>query len=725
MEEEGTKEEPDFVTIILTYLTSVSYLFGHPSFYESDQIDANLAELPGPSTDASATATTASVAPADGTPANATSADAAPDSAAPEVATSAVATPSIPSAAAIMETSARINRWAATHQVWSESDEAAFQASNRELERIASLPTSDVQPQQLTAQELHDQLLPLFNLAVSEECREYLLSIRRGVISSRRMDDFDLTARNIETVSCGPLLADIQLTENLFNVLLKWLEADAKALKDPMPRTHQFNYMTAVWVPEAIGFALQKLNPNKSPEEIYAMVDEPPAQYREEDLREVHEEMLNPSYISATSAEEEQEAEDYDDCVFGEGEDEDDYEEEEDNVDQEKETDVVQVVDEEVVLIEEQHQSLPICSEEQAEEADAPAPVTNLSLPSVQQPLKEINVNNSERTKKSKSKQSCQPEKEIVPNWDTDDESDENRDVTQEKSSRKLDRRSIGLQQECNKRSKTTPSTPPMTKQNKMEGLFLSLASMIFNRQENPTPEEVEEAKAYLSDYDERSLAITESYMRRRSLKAPGVKQDPIKAVKSIQEIESSDDTFFKAFECFIFQNVDTSEQNIAEIDRYHAEKFHSASYESSEEPIKDKEQQLRKTEKRLETNQQQMIVSEKRRKATDTEAEAEVRRRRQQKLNASSRSIEKCALNKKHHQFEALKEEPSSSIPVKNHEPLLNEVDKEIEGRLWCLKVQDLDDQLATLRKFNMKLRSSDQRVELKIRKPIALLAE
>uniref|UniRef100_A0A914VZM0 Uncharacterized protein n=1 Tax=Plectus sambesii TaxID=2011161 RepID=A0A914VZM0_9BILA len=43
-----------------------------------------------------------------------------------------------------------------------------------------------------------------------------------------------------------------------------------------------------------VAFALQKLHPSKTAEEIYDMVDESPTQYLEEDIAEVRAEMLDP-----------------------------------------------------------------------------------------------------------------------------------------------------------------------------------------------------------------------------------------------------------------------------------------------------------------------------------------------------------------------------------------------------------------------------------------------
>lgn len=51
--------------------------------------------------------------------------------------------------------------------------------------------------------------------------------------------------------------------------------------------------------------------------------------------------------------------------------------------------------------------------------------------------------------------------------------------------------------------------------------------------------------------------------MRHHSLQGSGVDEDPMGAMKAIQEIEALDETCFKAMECSIFQNFDTSEKDL------------------------------------------------------------------------------------------------------------------------------------------------------------------
>uniref|UniRef100_A0A914VJT7 Uncharacterized protein n=1 Tax=Plectus sambesii TaxID=2011161 RepID=A0A914VJT7_9BILA len=142
---------------------------------------------------------------------------------------------------------------------WTEADEAAYQATSRSLDDAARPDTPP--PPGLTRQALREQLWPLYNIAVSEECRQHLLSIRRGDVHSLRAEDFDLAAP-IGELNCGPFLADTELTEALASILLNWLKEEVEETNDGMMRHHQYNYSTGVWLPEAVAFALQQQNPD-------------------------------------------------------------------------------------------------------------------------------------------------------------------------------------------------------------------------------------------------------------------------------------------------------------------------------------------------------------------------------------------------------------------------------------------------------------------------------
>uniref|UniRef100_A0A914WL80 Uncharacterized protein n=1 Tax=Plectus sambesii TaxID=2011161 RepID=A0A914WL80_9BILA len=203
-----------------------------------------------------------------------------------------------PSTAALTADASTTDPSMAVNQ-WTEADEARYQATSRILDDAAR-PDTPPAPG-LTRQALREQLWPLYNIAVSEKCRQHLLSIRYGDVHSRRAEDFDLAA-SIGELFCGPFMADMELTEALASILLNWLKEEVEETNDGMMRHHQYNYSTGVWLPEAVAFALQQQNPDIPADEIYNMVDEPPAQYLEEEMVEVRGAMLAPSSRKLSSA---------------------------------------------------------------------------------------------------------------------------------------------------------------------------------------------------------------------------------------------------------------------------------------------------------------------------------------------------------------------------------------------------------------------------------------
>jgi hypothetical protein len=169
---------------------------------------------------------------------------------------------------------------------WSSADEQHYQTVERQYQAaMAPDPPNPPRPQQPTAEELHHQLLSIFNLCISDECHQYLLAIKNGNSARHRVANFDFNAHMVDIIA-GPLLANDELTDRLVTILIEWMG-------NGLIRRHQdYNYTISGWVPEAVGFALQWLHPTKSSAEIFHMVNAAPTVHSAEDMQEVQQQML-------------------------------------------------------------------------------------------------------------------------------------------------------------------------------------------------------------------------------------------------------------------------------------------------------------------------------------------------------------------------------------------------------------------------------------------------
>uniref|UniRef100_A0A914WV65 MULE transposase domain-containing protein n=1 Tax=Plectus sambesii TaxID=2011161 RepID=A0A914WV65_9BILA len=639
IDEEGRKGEPDYVTVFVTYLTHVSFLFGHGTFYNPKLIDANLADLPSPSSDdpdapctsalavdrtgrsvaALRVSSVSSRAPPTRTPAvlrtlppstsddrdvpstsyvcrplsapgvaalrapsvsslsSPTRSPAAPPSLRPStsrssltaagavastrvasfftrvllarpsiartsiaptlsasssiassstarpstapvltvsscIASSSTAAPSTapvlaaslssvglstagPSTAALTADASTTDPSTAVNQ-WTEADEARYQATSRILDDAAR-PDTPPAPR-LTRQELREQLWPLYNIAISEECRQHLLSIRYGDVHSLRAEDFDLAAP-IGELNCGPFLADTELTEHLHRILLDWLKEEVDETNDGMMRHHQYNYATGVWVPEAVAFALQQQNPDMTADEIYNMVNEPPAEYLEEEMVEVRGAMLAPSSRKLSSASRTQ-------------------------------------------------MNIGAPSTSAAAVTVQPAPVL---------PIAQGATAAGPEAKKSTTtttRETCRPYAEpAARREDDDDEDDQPRDFRRSGSKRKS-ARCIGESRLRDSIKRTKTSQLQSTSKSALQ-LVSSFAS-VFNRmreaKKEAKREETKSAIEYLSQFDQKSLDMVQAYMSRHKTTRVKVNDNPVKAAKTMKKIQASEDTYEKAVDCYI-----------------------------------------------------------------------------------------------------------------------------------------------------------------------------
>uniref|UniRef100_A0A914V152 Uncharacterized protein n=1 Tax=Plectus sambesii TaxID=2011161 RepID=A0A914V152_9BILA len=307
----------------------------------------------------------------------------------------------------------------------------------------------------------------------------------------------------------GPLRADSELAEELASIMVRWLKDEVDETNDRMSRQHQFSYAVSVWLPEAVAFGLQKLHPDKCADEIYDMVAERPAEYLEEEVEQALNDMADPRSLAAALAE----------------------------------IDAV---------------PSPESSTEEIEETDEPAPVELIELGDEPVPV-ELGAQGAtgavQEVERSTTRESCRPYAELAASREMDDDDEDDRPLFDRLSNKRTSARSPGGNQPCQspKRTRVDQSESTTTrKQKSARQIVFSFVTAFFQRQRKPKREEIKSALEYLSQFDQRSLDVLQAYMNRH--KSSSVNNDPVKAVKTMKKIESSEDTYNKAVDCYIAQ---------------------------------------------------------------------------------------------------------------------------------------------------------------------------
>uniref|UniRef100_A0A914XH66 Uncharacterized protein n=1 Tax=Plectus sambesii TaxID=2011161 RepID=A0A914XH66_9BILA len=329
---------------------------------------------------------------------------------------------------------------------------------------------------------------------------------------------FNATAR-IRELMTGPLRADSELAEELASIMVRWLKDEVEEANDRMSRQHQFSYAVSVWLPEAVAFGLQKLHPDKCADEIYDMVAERPAEYLEEEVEQALNEMGDPRSLPAALAE----------------------------------IDAI---------------PSPESSTEEPEETDEPAPVELIMLGNEPAPVELIVLDNEpvpvelgaqgatgavQEVERSTTRESCRPYAELAASREMDDDDEDDRPLFDRLSSKRTSARSPGENQPCQspKRTRVDQSESTTTrKQKSARQIVFSFVTAFFQRQRERKREEIKSALEYLSQFDQRSLDVLQAYMNRH--KSSGVNNDPVKAVKTMKKIETSEDAYDKAVDCYI-----------------------------------------------------------------------------------------------------------------------------------------------------------------------------
>uniref|UniRef100_A0A914V5N2 Uncharacterized protein n=2 Tax=Plectus sambesii TaxID=2011161 RepID=A0A914V5N2_9BILA len=265
-------------------------------------------------------------------------------------------------------------------------------------------------------------------------------------------------------------------------------------------RHHQYKYATCVWLPEAVAFAQQQLNPSMDADEIYDMVDDTLAQYPEEDVAEMRSQMLRPQNMYFN--------------IF--------------------------------------HLNVPALLRELPAATVPPAPV----LPIAQGTAAAGTVAKKSSTTTRKS---CRPYDDSVVIREMDDDDDQPREFRRSGSKRNSARR-IG-ENRVRESVKRTKMSQAQTTSKSARQLVSCMVSSVFYRlregkkaeKEKVKQEEMKSAIEYSSLFDQRSLDIVKANMSRRKATPvnANVNDDPLKAAK-IMKIVPSEDAYDKAANCYI-----------------------------------------------------------------------------------------------------------------------------------------------------------------------------
>uniref|UniRef100_A0A914VEA6 MULE transposase domain-containing protein n=1 Tax=Plectus sambesii TaxID=2011161 RepID=A0A914VEA6_9BILA len=138
----------------------------------------------------------------------------------------------------------------------------------------------------------HRKLLPLLQIATSEECMEHLLSILNETKPCKRVTDF-LKGKPCSD-GCNPLSTDDQHMSTLIELLINRLEVEFKKRQVKRTGAHTFNFAMYVWAPEAVKYALMKYY-YMNEEEAEKIITEMPKMLPHEH-EEVREQMMTTRY---------------------------------------------------------------------------------------------------------------------------------------------------------------------------------------------------------------------------------------------------------------------------------------------------------------------------------------------------------------------------------------------------------------------------------------------